>query len=51
MAMFIGVRIFGAFGIILLPFTVIILKLLYDEGVFKTKVKNSNKKKVDGESK
>lgn len=51
MAMFIGVRIFGAFGIILLPFTVIILKLLYDEGVFKTKVKISNKKKVDGESK
>lgn len=51
MAMFIGVRIFGAFGIILLPFTVIILKLLYDEGVFKTKVKNSNKKKADGESK
>lgn len=51
MAMFIGVRIFGAFGIILLPFTVIILKLLYDEVVFKTKVKNSNKKKVDGESK
>ena len=28
MAMFLGVRIFGAFGIILLPFTVIILKLL-----------------------
>jgi len=51
MAMFLGVRIFGAFGIILLPFTVIILKLLYDEGVFKTKVKNSEKKKVNGESK
>ena len=34
MAMFLGVRIFGAFGIILLPFTVIILKLLYDEGIF-----------------
>ena len=28
MAMFLGARIFGAFGIILLPFTVIILKLL-----------------------
>ncbi len=51
MAMFLGVRIFGAFGIILLPFTVIILKLLYDEGIFKTKVKNSEKKKVNGESK
>lgn len=34
MAMFLGARIFGAFGIIILPFTVIILKLLYDEGVF-----------------
>lgn len=51
MAMFLGVRIFGAFGIILLPFTVIILKLLYDEGIFKTKVKNTEKKKVDGENK
>ena len=53
MAMFIGVRIFGAFGIILLPFTVIILKLLYDEGVFKTKntVKNTEKKKAMGENK
>ncbi len=37
MAMFLGVRIFGAFGIILLPFTVIIIKLLYDEGVFGSK--------------
>lgn len=53
MAMFIGVRIFGAFGIILLPFTVIILKLLYDEGIFKTKntVKNTEKKKATGENK
>ena len=53
MAMFLGVRIFGAFGIILLPFTVIILKLLYDEGVFKTKntVKNTEKKKAMGENK
>lgn len=33
MAMFIGVRIFGAFGIVLLPLTVIVLKLMYDEGV------------------
>ena len=51
MAMFLGARIFGAFGIILLPFTVIILKLLYDEGVFKTKEKNPEKKKVNGENK
>ena len=33
MAMFLGARIFGAFGILLLPLTVIIVKLLYDEGV------------------
>ncbi len=32
-AMFLGARLFGAFGIILLPLTVIILKLMYDEGV------------------
>ncbi len=33
MAMFLGARIFGAFGILLLPLTVIIVKLMYDEGV------------------
>ncbi len=43
MAMFLGVRIFGAFGIIILPFTVIILKLLYDEGVFSQNGKPVNK--------
>lgn len=32
-AMFLGARIFGTFGIILLPLTVIVLKLMYDEGV------------------
>jgi predicted PurR-regulated permease PerM len=32
-AMFLGARIFGAFGIIILPLTVIVLKLMYDEGV------------------
>ena len=42
MAMFLGVRIFGAFGIIILPFTVIILKLLYDEGIFSSTQKVSN---------
>ncbi len=45
MAMFLGVRIFGAFGIILLPFTVIILKLLYDEGVFASANKKQEKDK------
>ena len=33
MAMFLGGRAFGAFGIILLPLTVIVVKLMYDEGV------------------
>ncbi len=33
MAMFLGARLFGAFGIILLPLTVIIVKLMYDEGI------------------
>jgi sporulation integral membrane protein YtvI len=54
MAMFLGVRIFGALGIIILPFTVIIVKLLYDEGVFgsKSTVKKEPKdKKVVKESK
>ena len=46
MAMFLGVRIFGAFGIILLPFTVIILKLLYDEGVFSSRKGKENFEKA-----
>ncbi len=33
MAMFLGGRVFGAFGILLLPLTVIVVKLMYDEGV------------------
>ena len=37
MAMFIGARLFGAYGILLLPLTVIILKLMYDEGVIGSK--------------
>lgn len=36
-AMFLGARLFGAFGIILLPLTVIVLKLMYDEGVIGNK--------------
>ncbi len=36
-AMFLGARAFGAFGIIILPLTVIILKLMYDEGVIGNK--------------
>lgn len=33
MAMFLGARLFGLFGVILLPFTVIVIKLMLDEGV------------------
>lgn len=42
MAMFLGVRLFGGFGILLLPLTVIVLKLMYDEGVI------GNKDRLDG---
>lgn len=37
MAMFVGTKLFGTFGIIILPFTVIILKYMYDEGIFGAK--------------
>lgn len=33
MAMFIGARAFGVFGILILPLTVVVLKLMYDEGI------------------
>jgi sporulation integral membrane protein YtvI len=33
MAMFIGGRVLGVFGIIILPLTVIVIKLMYDEGI------------------
>ena len=36
-AMFLGAKIFGTFGIIILPLTVIVLKLMYDEGVIGNK--------------
>lgn len=42
-AMFLGARLFGAFGIIILPLTVIVLKLMYDEGVI------GNKKLIEQE--
>lgn len=47
MAMFLGGRVFGAFGIILLPLTVIVVKLMYDEGVIGVKSHLSDIK--DGE--
>ncbi len=42
MAMFVGAKIFGVFGIIILPLTVITLKLMHDEGVFAS---NNSKEK------
>ena len=46
MAMFIGARAFGTFGIIILPLTVIIVKLMYDEGVIGRK-KELEKEHID----
>ena len=37
MGMFVGARLFGAFGILILPLTIIVLKLMYDEGVIGNK--------------
>lgn len=37
MAMFVGAKLFGAFGVIILPFTVIVVKFLYDEGIIGNK--------------
>lgn len=37
MAMFLGARLFGIFGVVLLPFTVIVIKLMLDEGVIGSK--------------
>ena len=44
MAMFIGARLFGAFGILLLPLTIIVLKLMYDENVIGNKAFLENEK-------
>lgn len=44
MAMFIGAKLFGAFGIIILPLTVIILKLMYDEGIIFNKAAGDDDK-------
>lgn len=52
MAMFIGARAFGTFGIIILPLTVIIVKLMYDEGVIgrKKELEQQNKEPENEES-
>ena len=46
MAMYIGIKVFGAIGIFILPFIVIIVKLLNDEGIihiFNSSPKHENK--------
>ena len=47
MAMFLGVKMFGAFGIIILPLSVIIFKLMFDEGIIGHK--NAFKQNENGE--
>lgn len=48
MAMFLGSRLFGVLGIIILPLTVIVVKLMFDEGVIGNK--KSDDEKVEAES-
>ena len=43
MGMFLGARFFGALGILLVPFSIIVFKLMYDEGII------GNKKTVNAE--
>lgn len=43
-AMYIGIKVFGAIGIFILPFIVIIIKLLNDEGIIH--IFNSNPKDI-----
>ena len=37
MGMFLGARFFGALGILLVPFSIIVIKLMYDEGIIGNK--------------
>lgn len=50
MAMFVGARLFGTFGIIILPFTVLIVKYMYDEGIFGRKAKVECEKETASEA-
>lgn len=51
MAMFIGTKLFGVLGVIILPLTVIIVKLMYDEGVIGDKkgIEEENSEAGDAE--
>ncbi len=51
MAMFLGGRVLGAFGILLLPLTVIVFKLMYDEGIIGNKKFLEREKAVSVEKK
>ncbi len=42
MAMFLGARIFGALGVVLLPLTVIVVKMMMDEGIIGTHLGKSD---------
>ena len=50
MAMFLGGRVLGPLGILILPLTVIVLKLMYDEGIMGNK-KTINKIEKSGKKK
>ena len=50
MAMFLGGRVLGPLGILILPLTVIVLKLMYDEGIIGNK-KTINKIEKSGKKK
>lgn len=41
MAMFLGARIFGALGVVLLPLTVIVIKMMLDEGIIGTRLRKN----------
>lgn len=40
MAMFVGAKVLGVFGLLILPLTIIVLKLMYDEGIIGNKKKS-----------
>lgn len=44
MGMFLGARFFGAIGILFVPFSIIVFKLMYDEGIIGNKISASAEK-------
>lgn len=47
MGMFLGARLFGAFGILLVPLSIIVFKLMYDEGIIGQKKVGMQEKSDD----